>query len=240
MAEAGKGDSLAVLLKSSKDFDVSAPDDSGNTALHLAAKSGHLHCCRLLVQHGAKADVQNLQGQTPEDVAFHNSNLQCSEYLRAVIAASSFASPIVRSSRSAGSTPRGWHVTRDGEASQGGNLLGPSPHTGGGLGQSLASTPGTALDSTVTQASHATDYTELLPSYDGQPSSARQRSTTGSQRATIRSNGPGLDWDFASDPLGKQVEYRTFTAVASDRQWGGGGGAVPRSGSLSARARLDC
>jgi ankyrin repeat protein len=39
-----------LISKHGANLDVNCPDGNGNTALHLAAKSGSMECCKLLVK----------------------------------------------------------------------------------------------------------------------------------------------------------------------------------------------
>jgi ankyrin repeat protein len=39
-----------LISKHGANLDVNSPDGNGNTALHLAAKSGSMECCKLLVK----------------------------------------------------------------------------------------------------------------------------------------------------------------------------------------------
>ncbi len=55
----------AVLeLDADVSSDVSAADQAGNTALHLAASRGYLSVVQLLVEKGARLDAKNKRGQT--------------------------------------------------------------------------------------------------------------------------------------------------------------------------------
>lgn len=44
---------------------VTAPDNSGYTALHYAARNGYVDICKLLLQHGADIDAQTKSAATP-------------------------------------------------------------------------------------------------------------------------------------------------------------------------------
>jgi ankyrin repeat protein len=66
-------DAVAFLIKSGAD--VNAVNPSGQTALHGAAYMGADAVVRLLVQHGARLDVQDAQGQTPYRIAEGHLNV---------------------------------------------------------------------------------------------------------------------------------------------------------------------
>ena len=44
-------------------------DAGGSTPLHLAAMTGHLGACQLLLRYGAQINAENAQGDTPVLVA---------------------------------------------------------------------------------------------------------------------------------------------------------------------------
>jgi ankyrin repeat protein len=46
-----------------------AVDAGGSTPLHLAAMTGHLGVCQLLLRYGARINAGNAQGDTPVLVA---------------------------------------------------------------------------------------------------------------------------------------------------------------------------
>ncbi|KAN0141703.1 ankyrin repeat protein [Lactarius tabidus] len=53
-------------------MEVNCPNENGSTPLHLASagvKEGNPDVVRLLLDHGADADAQNLSGQTASEVA---------------------------------------------------------------------------------------------------------------------------------------------------------------------------
>ncbi len=53
--------------------DVNAADETGSTALHLAASKGHTAVIPLLVEKGARLDAKNVHGQTPLALAFRGN-----------------------------------------------------------------------------------------------------------------------------------------------------------------------
>ncbi|KAJ3375552.1 hypothetical protein GGF31_004671 [Allomyces arbusculus] len=62
-------DRLVQLLLDKIPVNISAQDNEGNTALHVAALMGHLSCAALLVACGASPTAANYRGQTPVDLA---------------------------------------------------------------------------------------------------------------------------------------------------------------------------
>ncbi len=59
----------AVKLCLDRGADINAADDSGQTALHVAAASRGDDFVRFLVRNGATLDATDKQGRTPLDVA---------------------------------------------------------------------------------------------------------------------------------------------------------------------------
>ena len=62
------GNKAMVDFLIARGADVNATDDSGGTALHLAAQKGYLSVAETLIQHGANLEARNArmnQGQTP-------------------------------------------------------------------------------------------------------------------------------------------------------------------------------
>jgi ankyrin repeat protein len=60
---------ICALLISSGGANVHIVDEQDNTALHLAARSGHSLTCALLLEKGADMRALNSEGFTPLDVA---------------------------------------------------------------------------------------------------------------------------------------------------------------------------
>ena len=54
---------------------------NGYTALHLAAKNGHLNACKTLIECGVKKSPRNY-GKTPLDLAKQNNHLEIVDFLR--------------------------------------------------------------------------------------------------------------------------------------------------------------
>jgi len=57
------GDMERALHLLDKGFQVDQKDAAGYTALHYAARNGHLSLCRLLIDRGACIDAVTCQGQ---------------------------------------------------------------------------------------------------------------------------------------------------------------------------------
>lgn len=69
---ASDGDEEALKQALNSGFDVNVTDAKQNTALHLAAKHGHLNVMALLIKHGADVDAQNDWLSTPLHLAERN------------------------------------------------------------------------------------------------------------------------------------------------------------------------
>ena len=82
MAEGGKSDLILGLFSTTREFDVNAVDDLGESALHKAAKNGHVIVCHVLIKRGARPDIKNKDGKTAVDVARENNHHECVEYLQ--------------------------------------------------------------------------------------------------------------------------------------------------------------
>ncbi|VDI41761.1 Hypothetical predicted protein [Mytilus galloprovincialis] len=86
---AGKGDIEALKLSLQNGADIDYQDNSGKTALHLAAEEGHLQITRCLVkQGGASPLVTTHEGETPYDQAAKSKTRQYKEvmeYLQTVM-----------------------------------------------------------------------------------------------------------------------------------------------------------
>lgn len=54
------------------------------TALHHAARNGHLRCLKVLVDAGAKVDVKNNEGKTALQVALEKGEYESAKYLKTV------------------------------------------------------------------------------------------------------------------------------------------------------------
>ncbi|KAJ7391342.1 hypothetical protein OS493_018385 [Desmophyllum pertusum] len=76
---------LAELLEWKGDANiVSAPEDCCSTALHHAARNGHLRCLKVLIDAGARVDIRNKEGKTAMQIAFEKEEYDCGKYLRTV------------------------------------------------------------------------------------------------------------------------------------------------------------
>jgi ankyrin repeat protein len=65
--ECGKKGQVAALLR--KGADVNTRDEAGNTPLVLASLKGYASISRLLLDHGADADLQNKLGYDAHNIA---------------------------------------------------------------------------------------------------------------------------------------------------------------------------
>ena len=54
------------------------------TALHHAARNGHLRCLKVLLDHGAIVDVKNNEGKTAMQIALDKGEYDCARYLKTV------------------------------------------------------------------------------------------------------------------------------------------------------------
>jgi len=82
MAEGGKSDLILGLFSTTREFDVNAVDESGESALHKAAKNGHVIVCNVLIKRGSRPDLQNREGKSALDLAREHNHLECVEYLQ--------------------------------------------------------------------------------------------------------------------------------------------------------------
>lgn len=65
-------------------LNINRKDSDGNTAMHLAARYGHITVIKTLVLHNADVTAQNEQGMKPYGVALQNSQESCADYLLTV------------------------------------------------------------------------------------------------------------------------------------------------------------
>ena len=82
MAEGGKSDLILGLFSTTREFDVNAVDDLRETALHKAARNGHVIVCHVLMKRGANAGLQNAAGKTAANLAAENNHTECANYLQ--------------------------------------------------------------------------------------------------------------------------------------------------------------
>lgn len=75
-------DNVRLLLQNQAQ--VNAADRFGNTALHLAVQYKQLDICRLLVEAGADASIQNEDRLTPVDIAIGERDNVMLDYLKTV------------------------------------------------------------------------------------------------------------------------------------------------------------
>jgi ankyrin repeat protein len=78
----GDADTVRVLLAKGKP-DLEAAEESGATALHIAAGDGQVELVRLLLAAGADPAARNAEGRTPADVAAKANHADAAALLRA-------------------------------------------------------------------------------------------------------------------------------------------------------------
>jgi ankyrin repeat protein len=59
----GEATEIVKFLKSGAN--ITAKDDDGETALHLAAENGCIEACKVLIKHGANVNAMNNKYETP-------------------------------------------------------------------------------------------------------------------------------------------------------------------------------
>ncbi|XP_064471297.1 uncharacterized protein LOC135385740 isoform X2 [Ornithodoros turicata] len=74
------------------DLNINRKDSEGNTAVHLAAKYGHVTALKVLILHGADITAKNEQGLRPHGIAKHSGKLACADYLLTIEACLSLSS----------------------------------------------------------------------------------------------------------------------------------------------------
>jgi len=79
MTASGETEEISKLLKTGMNLD--AADDSGSTALHIAARIGASDIVSLLIAQGAEKNVQDMQGRTPLLIAAKNDDLEVIQLL---------------------------------------------------------------------------------------------------------------------------------------------------------------
>lgn len=53
--------------------DLNHVEDNGDTALHIATKRGNIEIVKMLLDHGAKIDLKNVNDKTVLDIAKENN-----------------------------------------------------------------------------------------------------------------------------------------------------------------------
>lgn len=76
-AAAQRGDATAVEAAVAEPGVVKATAEAGDTALHIAARGGHLAVVNVLLDAGAEVDALNEMGWTPLFCAAYNPELDC-------------------------------------------------------------------------------------------------------------------------------------------------------------------
>ena len=61
--------------------DVEAVDESGFSALRIAAMHGYLECIEVLLSHGAEVDAEDSEGNTALHYAMMTGHLSCVQRL---------------------------------------------------------------------------------------------------------------------------------------------------------------
>jgi len=71
---------LGVFLELGPNLE--APDDEGNTALHLAAARNHVTCAQQLLKHGIDVNGENMSGETALQIAIRAGHTEISDEIR--------------------------------------------------------------------------------------------------------------------------------------------------------------
>ncbi len=77
---AAAGNYPAIVELAKTDCNLTATNERGDTALHLAAGAGHLQCVRLLLP-GSNPRATNINGDTPLHLAVKGDHVQCARLL---------------------------------------------------------------------------------------------------------------------------------------------------------------
>ena len=70
------------MLLNAPGADLSAKQESGATALHIAAAGGAPDIVELLLARGADITARDGEGSTPADTALANGHIELAEHLR--------------------------------------------------------------------------------------------------------------------------------------------------------------
>jgi hypothetical protein len=73
------------------------PDDTGRTALHIAAARGKVSFVAMLLENGGDRTVKTADGETPYDLALQNGHAECAMFLRLNSDDDGFAGETIRS-----------------------------------------------------------------------------------------------------------------------------------------------
>ena len=83
MEAAGAGNTIIIKQLVEKGADVNAKDYESNTPLHFACMYGHVEAVRLLIDLGAKPDIQaSGLGRTPMKIAETNGHIEIVQILK--------------------------------------------------------------------------------------------------------------------------------------------------------------
>jgi hypothetical protein len=78
---AAEGDLANVSAKLDAGIDPNSAGPSGQTALMLAARNGHIETMRLLLERGADPALRTKTGSTAEDIAKTYKHIECAQIL---------------------------------------------------------------------------------------------------------------------------------------------------------------
>ncbi|XP_066907281.1 ankyrin repeat domain-containing protein 7-like [Halyomorpha halys] len=92
---AWKGDNDLLKWLLSRNVEIDSRDDLGNTALHLAAKEGHLATVKFLLDHKASIFVLNSERRRPFDLALNSEQFDICDILYPMPTQKSFESMIL-------------------------------------------------------------------------------------------------------------------------------------------------
>ncbi|KAF9535358.1 ankyrin repeat-containing domain protein [Crepidotus variabilis] len=81
LAVSGELTGLKLLLDSSKNLDLNAPDEYGYAPLHLACDRGHVEVVKLLLAQGANKEVKDPDGLTPLELSQEAGRMDIAEIL---------------------------------------------------------------------------------------------------------------------------------------------------------------
>ena len=83
VCRAGNAEALRALCAEGADVNLAEFSGSGSLALHFAAQAGSVACCKILLDHGSRADVPNAHAWTPLLFASERGHLDVARLLLA-------------------------------------------------------------------------------------------------------------------------------------------------------------